>query len=266
MLDCSDIPNGRDRLNDVCLPWVSRRWKQGIEEAMLPSMQYTYADTLKSAGYVKGRDAFNRNGQTAKLGVKAFSFMWTAVALLSLSCLLYCLAGVISPRGKKRSGDRKSRGMFGGKRSERRGSRGDFSDRANGHKDEYAWTWSKMVSLWRFLICGGIIHGGFEHAVASVRLLLIRASVDLLSLYPLLCMGVSVLDWKHEEELCKKDALSPWLWKFSTTDPAFPHDSVGHGSFVFLRFKLILPVLGRRCHDCIILLGFLERFLFLVTF
>lgn len=92
---------------------------------------------MKSAAYVKGRNNFNSNGQTARLGVKAFSFMWTAVGLLFLSALLYCVAGVISPRGKRGSGGKKSRGMFGGK-SERRRSKGDYSDHANSQKNGYA--------------------------------------------------------------------------------------------------------------------------------
>lgn len=84
-----------------------------------------------------GRRNFNRNGQSAKLGVKAFAFMWTSVALLFLSTLLYCIAGAVSPRGKKGGGDKKPRGMFGGK-DERRRSKGDYSDHANGRKDGYA--------------------------------------------------------------------------------------------------------------------------------
>jgi len=52
---------------------------------------------LMTAVFVQGRDAFNRNGQAAHLGVKAFAFMWTASVCLFLSCLSYCLGGAVGP-------------------------------------------------------------------------------------------------------------------------------------------------------------------------
>ncbi|KKK18314.1 cortical patch protein [Aspergillus rambellii] len=55
--------------------------------------------SLMTAVFVQGRNKFNANGQSSKLGAKAFAFMWTAVACLILSCLLYCMGGSV---GKSR--------------------------------------------------------------------------------------------------------------------------------------------------------------------
>ncbi|KAJ5693060.1 Actin cortical patch SUR7/pH-response regulator PalI [Penicillium macrosclerotiorum] len=66
---------------------------------------------LMTAVFVQGRSAFSRNGQTSKLGVKAFAFMWTASACLFLSCLMYCLGGAV---GRKESG-------YSGRKERRRG-------------------------------------------------------------------------------------------------------------------------------------------------
>ncbi|KAK2767377.1 hypothetical protein FQN54_003533 [Arachnomyces sp. PD_36] len=77
----------------------------------------TISACLMTGAYVKGRDSFNDNGQTAKLGVKAFAFMWTSVALLFLGSVFYCAGGAITPRGERRSSDQETRGLFGKKRS-----------------------------------------------------------------------------------------------------------------------------------------------------
>ncbi|KAJ5551119.1 hypothetical protein N7535_000938 [Penicillium sp. DV-2018c] len=76
---------------------------------------------LMTAVFVQGRRAFSQNGQVSKLGVKAFAFMWTASALIFLSCLMYCLGGAV---GRKDTGA----GYSG--RKERR--RGFFSSQRNG--------------------------------------------------------------------------------------------------------------------------------------
>ncbi|KAJ6020624.1 hypothetical protein N7540_006128 [Penicillium herquei] len=67
---------------------------------------------LMTAVFVQGRDAFNSNGQSAKLGVKAFAFMWTASTCLFLSCLCYCLGGAVG---------RKDTGGYTGRKERRRG-------------------------------------------------------------------------------------------------------------------------------------------------
>ncbi|KAJ5095625.1 hypothetical protein NUU61_004981 [Penicillium alfredii] len=73
---------------------------------------------LMTAVYVQGRDAFNRNGQSAHLGVKAFAFMWTASACLFLSCLMYCLGGAVGRKDGGYSGrEQRRRGFFSSQRS-----------------------------------------------------------------------------------------------------------------------------------------------------
>lgn len=71
-----------------------------------------------SAVFVQGRDAFKSNGQTSKLGVKAFAFMWTASACLFLSCLCYCLGGAAGRKDTGYSGRKeRRRGFFSSARS-----------------------------------------------------------------------------------------------------------------------------------------------------
>lgn len=74
---------------------------------------------LQSAVFVQGRDAFKSNGQTAKVGVKAFAFMWTASACLFLACLMYCLGGAVGRKDSKGYSGRKERrrGFFSSQRS-----------------------------------------------------------------------------------------------------------------------------------------------------
>ncbi|KAJ6071600.1 hypothetical protein N7499_009614 [Penicillium canescens] len=74
---------------------------------------------LMTAVFVQGRDAFNRNGQNSQLGVKAFSFMWTATACLFLSCLMYCLGGAVGRKDNSGYSGRKERrrGFFSSQRS-----------------------------------------------------------------------------------------------------------------------------------------------------
>jgi hypothetical protein len=74
---------------------------------------------LMTAVFVQGRDAFNSNGQTAKVGVKAFAFMWTASVCLFLSCLMYCLGGAVGRKDRSGYSGRKERrrGFFSSQRS-----------------------------------------------------------------------------------------------------------------------------------------------------
>ncbi|KAI9733303.1 MAG: hypothetical protein M1834_003387 [Cirrosporium novae-zelandiae] len=90
----------------------------------------TIAASLMTAAYVKGRDNFHSNGQSAKLGVKAFAFMWTAFACLFLAMILFCIGGSTNraPYTAKRS-------RFGRKRSTR--SRGSFIENRRS-KNEYS--------------------------------------------------------------------------------------------------------------------------------
>ncbi|KAF7718457.1 Uncharacterized protein PECH_005942 [Penicillium ucsense] len=79
----------------------------------------TITTSLMTAAYVQGRNAFQSNGQNAKVGVKAFAFMWTATACLFIACIMYCAGGAVG---------RKDRSGYSG-RTERR--RGFFSARSN---------------------------------------------------------------------------------------------------------------------------------------
>lgn len=89
-----------------------------IPEKERKEQQVTNANIVFSAVYVQGRDAFNRNGQSAHLGVKAFAFMWTASACLFLSCLMYCLGGAVGRKDGGYSGrEQRRRGFFSSQRS-----------------------------------------------------------------------------------------------------------------------------------------------------
>ncbi|KAJ5808067.1 hypothetical protein N7474_009336 [Penicillium riverlandense] len=78
----------------------------------------TITTCLMTAVFVQGRSAFNRNGQSSSLGVKAFAFMWTATACLFLSCLLYCLGGAVGRKEGGYSGrEQRRRGFFSSQRS-----------------------------------------------------------------------------------------------------------------------------------------------------
>lgn len=85
------------------------------------------ANPSTSAAYVEGRDKFNRNGQKAHLGVKAFAFMWTATVCLFLASLLYCIGGTIRKDTGYSGREQRRRGFFGPRRS---GSTRDYADGA----------------------------------------------------------------------------------------------------------------------------------------
>lgn len=80
--------------------------------------QEVSTNLLLSAVYVQGRNKFNANDQRARLGVKAFAFMWTAMACLLLSCILYCLGGAVGQKETGYSGrEHRRRGFFSSQRS-----------------------------------------------------------------------------------------------------------------------------------------------------
>lgn len=89
----------------------------------LPSSLLTYP----SAAFVKGRNAFNSNGQTATLGKYAFGFEWAAFACWFLATVFFCIGGSASKKdtyGSGKSG--KKGGFFKGRRSQSTRSRGSF--------------------------------------------------------------------------------------------------------------------------------------------
>lgn len=74
--------------------------------------------TTIRAVYVQGRNKFNANGQSASVGVKAFAFMWTAVACLMLACMFYCMGGAVGRKERGYSGrEHRRRGFFSSARS-----------------------------------------------------------------------------------------------------------------------------------------------------
>ncbi|SSD60730.1 uncharacterized protein SCODWIG_02491 [Saccharomycodes ludwigii] len=56
----------------------------------------TLAACLLTACYVKGRNAFQNDNRHAKLGVKNFAFIWTTVALLTISAFWYPVSTIIA--------------------------------------------------------------------------------------------------------------------------------------------------------------------------
>ena len=94
------------------------------------------ADIRYSACFVKGRNNFNRNGQNAHLGKKAFAFMWTAVFCLTLATMFYCLGGALGRRDEGYIGREERRGFFAPRRSS---SGASMSQRTfRGPRKEYA--------------------------------------------------------------------------------------------------------------------------------
>jgi len=90
--------------------------------------------SLMTAAYVKGRDRFRSNGQTASIGKYAFGFEWASFACFFLATVLFCVGGSAAKRDTYGSSKPKKGGFFGGKRSRSTRSRGSF---INGDK-EYA--------------------------------------------------------------------------------------------------------------------------------
>ncbi|KAL6241450.1 Eisosomes component [Rhinocladiella similis] len=90
---------------------------------MIAMFFQTIQAALMTAAYVKGRDNFRGNGQSAHIGKYAFGFEWAAVACFFLSTVLFCLGG-----GARRDSTPKStrRRRFGGRRTRSTRSRGSF--------------------------------------------------------------------------------------------------------------------------------------------
>jgi len=86
---------------------------------------------LMTAAFVKGRDNFRRNGQTASIGKYAFGFEWAAFACWFLATIFFCIGGSASKKDTYTE-KKKSRGGFFGRRSRSTRSRGSF---VNGDKD-----------------------------------------------------------------------------------------------------------------------------------
>ncbi|KAF2205115.1 SUR7-domain-containing protein [Delitschia confertaspora ATCC 74209] len=91
----------------------------------------TLAAALMTAWTVQGRNAFRSNGHSAKLGVKAYAFTWTAVACFLISTILFCCGGAI---GRDKSGVSRKRSTKSAH------SRGSFLDTESQRrvKDDYS--------------------------------------------------------------------------------------------------------------------------------
>ncbi|KAK7892720.1 Eisosomes component [Exophiala xenobiotica] len=74
---------------------------------------------MMTAAYVKGRDNFRKNGQSAIIGKYAFGFEWAALACFFLSTVLFCIGGAAREKTSSKRG-------FGGKRSRSTRSRSSF--------------------------------------------------------------------------------------------------------------------------------------------
>ncbi|KAK0251212.1 Eisosomes component [Friedmanniomyces endolithicus] len=96
----------------------------------------TLTAALMTAWTVIARNAFQANGQTAFLGLKAYGFTWGAMGCFLLATILFCVGGSV---GKKDNYQQKS-SYFGRKKSTRSTrSRGSFIDSESQRrvKDEY---------------------------------------------------------------------------------------------------------------------------------
>jgi len=78
--------------------------------AALFSISFTAA--VMTACYVLAQRAFRHDGRFARVGVKAFAFTWTSVALLTLATLGFCLS--MSKKKQDRYGEAPRRGSAGG--------------------------------------------------------------------------------------------------------------------------------------------------------
>lgn len=107
-MDFLGFPNHNDIPDDV---------SSVIDYINLP-IRKNRTNTYVSAVFVQGRNKFNANGQTARLGAKSFGFMWTAVACLLLACIMYCLGGSVGGKETGYSGrEHRRRGFFSSQRS-----------------------------------------------------------------------------------------------------------------------------------------------------
>ncbi|KAF2021905.1 SUR7-domain-containing protein [Aaosphaeria arxii CBS 175.79] len=96
------------------------------------------AASLVTAWAIQGRNAFNGNGQSGRVGTKMMAFVWTTFTLFFLSTLLFCCGGALG-RDKSSSGVTRSRST----RSKRstRSNRGSFFDNESQRrmkKDDYS--------------------------------------------------------------------------------------------------------------------------------
>ncbi|ODQ65692.1 SUR7-domain-containing protein [Nadsonia fulvescens var. elongata DSM 6958] len=66
--------------------------------------------SLMTAALARGKRAFNGNGNSASIGVKMMSFMWTVVALQTMILIGYLIGLLISPKGNSEKNRNHERG------------------------------------------------------------------------------------------------------------------------------------------------------------
>jgi len=81
---------------------------------------------LMTAAYIKGRNNFRNNGQTANIGKYAFGFEWAAFACFFICTILFCIGGTGRKEPKRSSSTKKKGFSFPGRRSKSTRSRGSF--------------------------------------------------------------------------------------------------------------------------------------------
>ncbi|KAL2014152.1 hypothetical protein VTN00DRAFT_1677 [Thermoascus crustaceus] len=95
--------------------------------------------SLMTAAYVKARNHFNNNHQRARVGAKAFGFMWAALTCMILANIFYCIGGITGRREGYTGRETRRRGFFGPRRNASTRSRGSFAnDMAASRKESYA--------------------------------------------------------------------------------------------------------------------------------
>ncbi|TVY62694.1 Protein SUR7 [Lachnellula suecica] len=111
---------------------------------MITLLFFTIGASLMTAEFVKARNAFRSNGQSAKIGTYAFAFTWAAWACILISSILLFL-GCVTGRNKDHTTTTTSNGAAGGNRMffrrqrSKRSTRGSFVDGESQRrvKDEY---------------------------------------------------------------------------------------------------------------------------------
>jgi hypothetical protein len=94
---------------------------------------HSLGTSLMTATFVQGRDAFHRDGRSARLGRYAFGFMWGSWAALFLASLLFCI-GIRANKSRDSSGGK----GYTGRRWRRNRSVRSRSYDGRRVKDEYA--------------------------------------------------------------------------------------------------------------------------------
>ncbi|KAF4621947.1 hypothetical protein G7Y89_g14401 [Cudoniella acicularis] len=133
----------------TCLLAPCSRLASGVSGFLVANalFWFTLAASLMTAVFVKARNAFQSNGQSARVGRYAFGFTWGAWACMFLAAIfLFMGCGAGSSRSEKRRSTRSITGEAGNntgffrRQRSRRSAQGSFVDNESQRrvKDEYA--------------------------------------------------------------------------------------------------------------------------------